>query len=274
MKSRKQYELRADRALALQSRYRSLENEALKLINYELTKSRIKRFPLDIEGLKAYLSIRGVRPAQLYSKMEGRLINENDSFIIEVSDKSDAFQSKFTVLHESAHIILEDRLANQVNLERANIKYFSKNIPSKVIEKLCDASTKEMLFPKNKLRAELRGKRPSLLYLTKMSEKYEYPLKFIATRVLESLIWTFRILWWRVVKNRPNCIDSLPYMDELTLLNTKLPEEGNSLILDCHLKNNYIEGKQKIITDEIADEYKIQVLPNNSDTVICMLVYR
>jgi Zn-dependent peptidase ImmA (M78 family) len=273
MKITRQYELRTDAIIALGSKYRSLEGQALKLVNYEITKSSINRSPVDIDGLKTYLGVKDIRYTQLYSKQKGRLISEGNFFAIEISDRLDNFQRKLTILHELAHIILEDKFAAKINLERSNIKAFSKNLHPKVLEKLCDGAAKEILLPKSRLREELRGRKPSLKHLYEMSEKYNYPLEFIATRILDVGLWQFRVLWWRVSNNKATCVNSLPLMDELTLLDTKLLDESNSIVINSHLSKKYIEGMQKIVINNVEDEYRAQVLPEKKDVVICMLVY-
>jgi hypothetical protein len=273
MKLTKQYELRADGIIASRSKYRSLQNQALKLVNYEITKSRIERSPLDVDGLKSYLGVKDIRYTRLYSPQRGRLISEGSFFVIEVSDRLDNFQKKLAILHELAHIILEDKFARKINLERANIKAFSKHLHPKVLEKLCDASAMEILLPKSKLREELRGKRPSLKHLNKLSEEYNYPFEFIANRILDIGLWRFRILWWKVINDKATCVNSLPPMDELTLLETKLGHQSSSIVINSRLSNKYIEGTQKILINNVEDEYRVQAMPEKKDTVICMLVY-
>jgi Zn-dependent peptidase ImmA (M78 family) len=271
----KHYELRADRQIALLSKYKSLQSEALKLVDYEISRSKVERLPLDIDGFRNYLKVKDIRLAQLQWGMKGRTVNEGDFFIIEISKSlKDKFKRKVTVLHEIAHIILEDELAAKINLERANIKRFSKSLKPQVIEKLCDAAAEEMLLPKRALREELRSIKPSLKHLHKIAQKYNYPVEFIAKRISDTALWEFRLLWWKIVDGKAVAFKSSPPVDELTLAEITLGGQTTSIIMQSHALNGFFEGKEKLVVGNLENVYKVQAMPEEKGAIICMLTYQ
>ena len=267
------FEITVEKLKASRSRYKSLLNEALKLVNYQIAKGRFNKLPFDSDGFGNFLMVNEIRPERFHSKQKARLISEKKAFVIKVSEKLDNFAQRLAVCHEFAHIILEDDLAARADLDRSGLQSFSKGMPAKVIEKLCDDCAKEMLLPKSCLKETIRGERPSLQLLNELAEEYSYPLDFIAERVLEVGYWHFRLLHWIIDDTKAVCLKSVPFVDDTSLVDVRIVNEIDSVVMRSHLSRGYQEGTEFIAFGNMADNYKLQAMPHQEGHVVSMIIF-
>lgn len=267
------FEITVDKLKVSKSRYKSLLHEALKLVNYQIAKARFNKLPFDSDAFGKFLMVNEMRPTRFHSKQKARLISEKEAFVIEVSEELDDFAQRLAVCHELAHIILEDDLAARSTLERSGLQSFSKGMPEKVVEKLCDDCAKEMLLPKSSLRETLRGKKPSLQLLNELAGEYSYPLDFIAERILNLGNWHFRLLHWLIDDTKPICFKSVPFLDDTSLVDVRIVNEIDSVVTRSHLSHRYQEGTELIAFGDISDNYQLQAMPYQEAHVVSMLIF-
>lgn len=147
--------------------------------------------------------------------MKGRLVTERDGFVIEVSSELPAFQRRFTVAHELAHVIVEGaELRKHSRLERGKQLQAHSN---RITEQLCDAVATELLLPYDWVKSKAMVEVPQIDLVLEMTRQSETSVEAVADRIIELGVWNCRFFWWTNRRGYFRAVRSTPFLDDIFL---------------------------------------------------------
>lgn len=264
------FEAIAEKAQERRSKRKANEAEVLRRIRRVKIAAGVDLPPTDLNKLARHIGISDIRNVPL--AMKGRLILKDNSFKIEINNNLSDFEKRYTVAHELAHLIVEEKSLNEHSFIRKNGKEQSSR-PYLLTENLCDLGAEEILLPCKWLQNRIRDQGPSLEIIEQISKEISCDLSFVAIQLIKLGLWHCKLLWCEKIENKLYVTKAFPRTDEAFLafidpfdLETSLP--GNSLI-----NKRFMEGHLRIKSGDEDYLYRAQCIPVDGKEVLSMLIY-
>lgn len=189
--------------------------EALSKAQGAAVSARLTYPKPDLGRLAEKLGVREIRRAPL--SIQGHVVTEHGSLVVEISDALTPFRHRFTLAHELAHIAIGDR-PSSVSYGR--------------FESICDACADELLLPDQTIRDALFDREVDpRAALWSLSIASGLPPDYLYRRALRAgALAAAPTFWCRGESTTLIPLASLPPRDELQLSDVRLSESAGTSV--------------------------------------------
>lgn len=258
---------RLERIVAKRGRWESLKYDVRNAVSRETANLRSRFPPRDVSELARRLGVLEIRIVPLATK--GRLMSESDGFAIEVNEELLEFEKQFTVAHELAHVIVEQRrfgIKTPGTRDGLSPSYTSRGL----VEKLCDVAACEILLPLDWLRKQAEGG-PSLKTANRVAQVADCSLEFVLKRFVDEGLWRCNVLWWEHRHGELWAVKCIPESKTESLVWVDPVPVRGSLIGKCLGTRSWQEGRLCLrLSDEFMEYPDTECMPQGEDGAISL----
>lgn len=223
--------------------------------------------PTNLEKIAESLGVKSVRYVPLL--LDGRLLSEGRSYVIEVNSKAPAARRRFTLAHEIGHLLVGGQSAL-----RCTTASGKGNSPKRDAqeERLCDCAASELLIPYDWAWQFLMSRAPGYLAISEMAALCRVSLEVAARRLVETGVWQCRLVWWSRDGDSWRAVRSFPAYDYATLLTIELPDGERSIVNRVFKQRRELAGTQSLRIQDGLHTYRMEAWPAARNSVASLMI--
>lgn len=259
--------LRATRERASKPRARR-QAEAIRLVKYRKISAGVVTPPTDLDRLAKNLGVVDIRKAPL--PMRGRCLMEGAGVAIELSEELEAFEERFTLAHELAHLIVEEGRVAECAAVGSRLKV-AQAAAHQEVEETCDRCAEEILLPAEWLMDKIEIEQPTLQQAVELGEECNCTVEFVVQRAMDLGLWHARLIWFEQHDEMFRAVDTYPHQDELFLVEIPpFPVEGS--LVEKSMSGGCIPGELVLRQGEAP--YRAQFLRVGENRILAIIIFR